>query len=247
LLIFRSPHSVRSICDHGSAKSYRIVQSLSYFAAMIEVSGLAFSYDDSTRLSFPPVRAGQGEQLLLLGESGSGKTTLLHIMGGLLRRYEGSVVIDKAELSAMTEPELDQFRGRRMGFIFQKNHLITALTVEQNLMLAPYLAGVSADPDRVDALLETLGLAGKKTRRITELSHGQAQRVAIARAVINKPSIVFADEPTSALDDRNCTKVCDLLLDVARQNGSTLIIATHDQRLKDRIPRRIELNTHITK
>src|SRR5688572_22431458 len=108
---------------------------------MIEVSGLAFSYDDSMRLSFPPVRVSQGEQLLLLGESGSGKTTLLHIMGGLLRKYAGSVVIDKAELSAMTEPELDRFRGRRMGFIFQKNHLITALTVEQNLMLAPYLAG----------------------------------------------------------------------------------------------------------
>jgi ABC-type lipoprotein export system ATPase subunit len=224
-----------------------LIQSLCYFARMINVSALTFSYDESTRISFPTIRVGRGDQLLLLGESGSGKTTLLHIMGGLLRNYDGSVMIDKSELSTLSESELDQFRGRRMGFVFQKNHLITSLTVEQNLTLAPYLAGVPQDKKRIDSLLDILGLADKRTRRVTELSHGQAQRVAIARAVVNKPSILFADEPTSALDDRNCATVCDLLLDVARENGSTLIIATHDHRLKDRIANRIELQTTVDK
>lgn len=192
-------------------------------------------------MRFPDFVLRPGEHGLLLGQSGSGKTTLLHLLGGLLRGYGGSISVDGVELASLSETELDRFRGRHMGFVFQKNHLITALTVEKNLMLAPYLAGSVLEPGRITDVLVGLGLAEKRGSKVTALSQGQAQRVAIARAVLNKPSILFADEPTSALDDTNCDRVIRLLLDVATQNGSTLLVATHDQRVKDKIRKQIVL------
>jgi ABC-type lipoprotein export system ATPase subunit len=210
---------------------------------MIEVSGLSFSYKQSSVLAFPDFRVERGTSMLLLGESGSGKTTLLHLLGGLLRDYNGSVKIDGTELSGLSETALDKFRGQRIGYIFQKNHLISALTVEQNLKLAPYLAGIDLSAQRISEVLEKLGLLEKRYDRIHELSHGQAQRVSIARAVLNKPAIIFADEPTSALDDRNCNRVIEILMKAASDSNSALVIATHDQRLKDKIERRIELST----
>lgn len=211
---------------------------------MISVRNLSYQYDGTSRaIQFQDFSIPQGEHGLLLGESGSGKTTLLHIIGGLLRQYHGTVSIQDTALSALSEAALDSFRGRQIGFIFQRNHLISALTVEKNLALSPYLAGLPVDAARIDQVLASLGLQEKKKSRISELSHGQAQRVAIARAVLNKPSIILADEPTSALDDKNCERVISLLTDVARQNGATLLVATHDQRLKDRIRNRIDLTT----
>jgi ABC-type lipoprotein export system ATPase subunit len=208
---------------------------------MISVSNLAFSYSTQA-IQFPDFALKKGEHLLLLGESGSGKTTLLHLMGGLLRSYSGSVRIENTELSSLSETALDQFRGQHIGFVFQKNHLITALSVEKNLMLSPYLSGLKIDHERISQVLSRLGLSEKRKSRITELSHGQAQRVAIARAVLNKPSIIFADEPTSALDDTNCDRVIDLLLEVANENDSTLVVATHDHRLRKRISKEVKLN-----
>jgi putative ABC transport system ATP-binding protein len=128
-----------------------------------------------------------------------------------------------------------------MGFIFQRNHLVSSLNVEDNLLMAPYLANLPQDKSRVKAVLERLGLSEKRHARIQDLSQGQAQRVAIARAVMNKPAVLLADEPTSALDDSHCEKVIDLLLEVASENQSTVIVATHDQRLKTRIPNQIKL------
>jgi ABC-type lipoprotein export system ATPase subunit len=211
---------------------------------MISVRNLSYQYDGTSRaIQFQDFSIPQGEHGLLLGESGSGKTTLLHIIGGLLRKYSGTVSIQDTALNALSEAALDTFRGRQIGFIFQRNHLISALSVEKNLALSPYLAGLPIERDRIDAVLSSLDLSEKKKSRISELSHGQAQRVAIARAVLNKPSIILADEPTSALDDKNCERVITLLTDVARQNGATLLVATHDQRLKDRISNRIDLTT----
>jgi putative ABC transport system ATP-binding protein len=149
--------------------------------------------------------------------------------------------VDATELSALSESSLDKFRGQKIGFIFQKNHLISALSVEKNLAMSPYLAGLPINSERIEQVLESLGLSEKRKSKVTELSQGQAQRVAIARAVLNKPSIIFADEPTSALDDKNCYKVIELLLNVASQNQSTLVVATHDQRLKDKISNQIKL------
>jgi len=208
---------------------------------MITVSNLSFNYTTSAAIRFPEIEVNAGEHCLLLGESGSGKTTLLHLMGGLLRGYSGSVKLDNTELSQLSETALDRFRGRHVGFVFQKNHLISALSVRKNLAMSPYLAGLPVDQQRIVQVLDDLGLEGKADHRVTELSHGQAQRVAIARAVLNKPSIIFADEPTSALDDTNCDRVIRLLIDAASQNNATLVVATHDHRLKNKITRQIQL------
>jgi putative ABC transport system ATP-binding protein len=208
---------------------------------VIQVKQVEHTYGPETTLRFPDFVAERGEHLLLIGESGSGKTTLLHLMGGLLRLQKGSIVIHETDLSTLSEAGLDRFRGKSIGFVFQKNHLISSLSVKKNLLLAPYLAGSRPDGDRIDSLLESLGLENKKASRVSKLSQGQAQRVAIARAMINKPGVILADEPTSALDDRNCERVMKLLLEAAFQSQSTLVIATHDQRLKDRIRRKVIL------
>jgi ABC-type lipoprotein export system ATPase subunit len=210
---------------------------------MITVSNLTFSYAFEKPLHFPDFSVGKHDHFLLLGESGTGKTTLLHLIGGLLRHYGGSVKVHGTELLNLSESSLDRFRGQTIGFIFQKNHLISALSVEKNLMMSPYLAGLPVQSERINAVLDNLGILEKRKSRITELSMGQAQRVAIARAVLNKPSIILADEPTSALDDKNCERVIDLLMNVARENQSALIVATHDQRLKDKIKNQISLNS----
>lgn len=209
---------------------------------MITVKDLSFSYKENRTLSFPDLTLEKGEHCLLLGESGSGKTTLLHLLGGLLRGYTGSIQLVGTELSKLSETELDHFRGQHMGFIFQKNHLISTLTVEKNLMIAPFLAGLPIQTKRIDEVLGQLGMAQARKLRVTEISHGQAQRVAIARAVLNHPNIILADEPTSALDDSNCEKVINLLLDIASLNQSTLIVATHDYRLKSKISNQIQLH-----
>lgn len=208
---------------------------------MIKTGSLSYSYGTEKKIQFSDLTIQTGAQFLLLGESGSGKTTLLHLLGGLLRSQVGSIEVNGTDITKLSESGLDRFRGQHYGFIFQRNHLISALTVEKNLLMAPFLAGLTQDHARVDEVLSQLGIAEKKRSRIQDLSLGQAQRVAIARAVLNKPSVILADEPTSALDDKNCDRVSDLLLSVAGQNKATLIIATHDQRLKNKVKNLIQL------
>jgi ABC-type lipoprotein export system ATPase subunit len=208
---------------------------------MISVSNLAFRYSSITSIAFPDFSIGKGQHLLLLGESGSGKTTLLHLIGGLLRNYDGKIIVDDMELSMLTESAMDKFRGRHIGFIFQRNHLINALSVEKNLLLSPYLAGLLGDKRKVSEILLSLGLTEKRSHKVTELSQGQAQRISIARALMNNPSILLADEPTSALDDKNCDRVIRLLMDAASANQTTLMVATHDHRLKGVIKNEIIL------
>lgn len=208
---------------------------------MINVSNLKFSYTPERSISFPSFSMNKGEHCLLLGESGSGKTTLLHLMGGLLRGYSGNLQLAGTELASLSESKLDKFRGKNIGFIFQKNHLISALSVEKNVIMSSYLAGTSIDKNHVQSVLTELGLGEKLKSSVKEISQGQAQRVAIARAVMNHPAVILADEPTSALDDKNCERVINLLLDVATRNNSTLVVATHDQRLKDKIKNQIIL------
>lgn len=208
---------------------------------MIRTRSLSYTYHSEKEIAFGDLNIAGGDQFLLLGESGSGKTTLLHLLGGLLKSQQGTIEVNGTSISNLNERELDRFRGKHYGFIFQRNHLLGALTIEQNLLLAPYLAGLAQDKSRVEEVLVQLGIADQKKKRIQELSLGQAQRVAIARAVLNKPSVILADEPTSALDDRSCDRVSELLISVAQQNRATLIIATHDQRLKNRIHNLIQL------
>jgi ABC-type lipoprotein export system ATPase subunit len=208
---------------------------------MIKTKSLAYTYTSAKEILFTDLTIESGSQVLLLGESGSGKTTLLHLLGGLLKSQKGSLEVIGTDISKLSEHQLDRFRGQHYGFIFQRNHLIQALTVERNLLMAPFLAGLNQSSERVGEVLDELGIADKKHARIQDLSLGQAQRVAIARAVLNKPAVILADEPTSALDDKNCDRVSDLLVSVANQNKATLIIATHDQRLKDKVKNQIQL------
>ena len=208
---------------------------------MISIGGLTYSYNNQKRISFNDFTIQQGGHWLLLGESGSGKTTLLHLLGGLLKSLHGKITVKGTDITQLSESALDRFRGQHIGFIFQKNHLISALSVKNNLLMAPVLAGMKQDENRVDEVLGQLALIEKKDSFIKTLSQGQAQRVAIARAVLNKPSVIFADEPTSALDDRNCERVIDLLLEASTQNNATLVVATHDQRLKSKIKNQIQL------
>lgn len=208
---------------------------------MVVASSLNYQYPSAMPLSFPDFAVEKGETCLLLGNSGSGKTTLLHLIGGLLKIQSGRVQVGGHDLSRLNEVQRDDFRAKHMGFIFQRNHLITALTVWKNLLMAPYLADLKPDEARVEEVLDQLGLADKKHGHVHRLSQGQAQRVAIARAVVNKPTVIFADEPTSALDDRNCERVINLLLEVSAQSSSTLLVATHDQRLKSVFQKQIQI------
>ena len=136
---------------------------------------------------------------------------------------------------------MDKFRGQNMGFVFQRNHLIDSLTVEQNLMMPAYLSRKPVDHRRIEELLTNLGIETLRKSKVNQLSQGQAQRVAIARAVMIKPTLILADEPTSSLDDKHCDSVMSLLMEVAAQNQATLLIATHDQRLKKRVEKKIIL------
>lgn len=208
---------------------------------MISVKGLNYSYAGGNSIAFRDFTIDKGAHWLLLGESGSGKTTLLHLLGGLLKSQQGKIEVEGTDITTLSESGLDHFRGKNYGFIFQRNHLISALSVKKNLLMAPFLAGLKQDEERVEKVLNQLGLEHKQNSKIKELSYGQAQRVAIARAVLNKPALILADEPTSALDDSNCDKVIDLLLEVAAQNNATLVVATHDQRLKSKIKNQIQL------
>jgi putative ABC transport system ATP-binding protein len=208
---------------------------------MILVEALRHRYGASTVLVLDSWRVATGEHCLVLGASGSGKTTLLGIVAGLLRPSAGRVQVAGEDLARLSGPALDRFRGRHVGFVPQKLHLLASLDVEANVVLAQYMAGIAQDRARVHEVLAAVGLADRLHARPAELSHGQAQRVAVARAVVNRPRLVLADEPTSNLDDAHCAQTIELLESQAAACGATLVVATHDQRVRQRFEHRIEL------
>ena len=191
---------------------------------MFSLKAVRHRYGAREVLRLERFEAAQGEKWLVLGPSGSGKSTLLHILAGLLRPTEGSVEV-----------------ARPIGIVPQKLHLIPSLDVEQNLLLAQYLAGAKQEPARAAQVLAGVALADRAHARPHQLSHGQAQRVAVARAVMNRPRLLIADEPTSNLDDAHCAAALDLLEAQAAECGATLVVATHDARAKPRFERRLEL------
>lgn len=191
---------------------------------MLSLRGVRHRYGAREVLHLERFEAAQGEKWLVLGPSGSGKSTLLHLLAGLLRPTEGSVEA-----------------ARPIGIVPQKLHLISSLDVEQNLLLAQYLAGAKQEPARAAQVLAGVGLVDRAHARPHQLSHGQAQRVAVARAVMNRPRLLIADEPTSNLDDAHCAAALDLLEAQAAECGATLVVATHDARAKPRFTNRLEL------
>ena len=208
---------------------------------MIEVSHLVHRYGAVEALRLESLRLEAGESCLLLGPSGCGKSTLLHVLAGLLRPAEGRVVVAGADLAALPGAALDRHRGTHIGIVPQKLHLVSSLTLFQNLALAQSMAGLPVDARRIGEVLESVGLADRAQSRPRMLSQGQAQRAAVARAVVNRPKVLLADEPTSSLDDGNAAAALDLLESQAHANGATLVIATHDARAAARIPRQVRL------
>ena len=205
---------------------------------MLRLSRVRKSYgagNARAALAVERFEAAAGEHWLVIGASGSGKTTFLNLAAGLLRASEGSVESAGQALADLSGAPLDRWRGRNVGVVPQKLHLVSSLNVLQNLLLAPYLADLPVDAQRAGELLERLSLADKAKAKPAELSHGQAQRVAIARAVMNRPKLLLADEPTANLDDANCALALSILENEATACGATLVVATHDQRAKQRI------------
>jgi len=203
---------------------------------VVRLQGLTYRYPLGVSLQFADLEIPRGRHTLILGDSGSGKTTLLHILSGLLKPTSGQVTIANQDIYQFTTKQLDHFRGQRIGLIFQDAHLVKSLTVKENLQIAQEFAGARIDIGRIREVLDILDLSDKENDYPDTLSRGQMQRVAIARAVINRPAILVADEPTASLDDRNTASVVELLRRQAEDQGATLIIATHDKRVKNRIP-----------
>lgn len=210
---------------------------------MLQTNQLKFAYSGENTFTFPDINCERGEHWLLLGQSGSGKTTFLHLLGGLLSPVSGAIRLEGTDMAQLSGPALDRFRGRHIGIIFQKAHFVNALTVGENLALAQQLAGMQTDYRRIAKLLDRLNVGHKIDSKPDRLSVGEQQRVAIARALVNSPELILADEPTSALDDENCEQVLHLLTEQAESVKATLLIVTHDGRLKDKISKQIRLNS----
>lgn len=209
---------------------------------MLKTENLGYAYAGDPPLRFPNIECAKGEHWLVLGESGSGKTTLLHLMGGLLSPKEGRIVLGDTEMNQLSSGALDQFRGQHIGIVFQTAHFVQSLSVGDNLALAQSLAGMKVNRERIRELLSRLGLEHKLRAKPSQLSVGEKQRASIARAIINQPAVILADEPTSALDDSNCKQVIELLEEQARAVDATLLVVTHDARLKDHISHQIAID-----
>jgi putative ABC transport system ATP-binding protein len=164
----------------------------------------------------------------IMGPSGSGKSTLMHILAGLDRPTTGTVTLDGDEISGLDDGELTRLRRDKLGFVFQFFNLIPVLTAEENVLLPLSIAGRTPDAEWVERLIETVGLADRRTHRPAELSGGQQQRVALARALVSRPAVVFADEPTGNLDSRSSEEVLRLLRTAVDEFAQTVVMVTHD-------------------
>ena len=204
---------------------------------LFRIINLEYKLENLKILSDQNFSIKEGNHLLILGPSGSGKTTLINLMAGLIKPSNGNIFFKEKNYSSLSETESDDLRSKNFGFIFQKLHLIGHLNIIQNIKLAQN----SSDSLNTLELIEGLGLIEKKKERVSDLSLGEAQRVAIARGVANNPKVIFADEPTSSLDDGNAKNVMDLIFSQTRKTNSTLIVSTHDERIKKHFSNVLEL------
>lgn len=209
---------------------------------MLTCSDLTFEYNNQKKFSFPSFSCAEGDTLLILGNSGSGKTTLLHLLALLLQPKGGSIQINKQEFANLSPKEAAKMRATHLGIIYQKSHFVSSLSVLDNLLLANYLADRAQSTEQAIKLAKSLGFYDLLDKPTSLLSGGEQQRVSIARALMNNPEVILADEPTSNLDDENCEKVINLLENQSKNIGASLVIVTHDQRLKDKFSNKIILS-----
>ena len=182
---------------------------------------------------------GGGEAAALMGPSGCGKTTILNLLGGMDRPSGGEIWVNGENVAAMSERQLEVYRLRKVGFVFQFFNLIPSLSALENLELPMLLAGVPAQERRTRAqtLLESVGLQAKGFKRPEELSGGEQQRVAVCLALVNDPPIILADEPTGNLDSHNAKIISSMLIDLATSRGKTVLVASHDPKVVEQFPR----------
>ena len=212
---------------------------------MIQANTLIYSYPTGGfRLRLAELSVKRGESVAITGPSGSGKTTLLNIIAGILRPDSGSLVVGQTELTSIDDSTARNFRAGRIGLIFQEFELLEYLSVQDNILL-PYRINrhLKLSDDirvRCEQLAERMGIIDKLSRFPEQLSQGERQRVAVCRALITEPELLLADEPTGNLDPENKTKVIDLLLELAREKNTTLVMVTHDHDLVSRFDRVID-------
>jgi len=186
---------------------------------------------------------GRGETIGLVGPSGSGKSTLLMAIAGLERPDSGKIAVDGVDLSKLDEDALAKFRGARIGIVFQSFHLIPTMTALENVAIPLELAGVKTAFDKAAAELENVGLGHRLNHYPSQLSGGEQQRVALARALAPSPAILVADEPTGNLDETTGASIVDLMFDLKKSRGATLVLVTHDLNLAKRCDRSISLRS----
>ena len=185
----------------------------------------------------------RGDSLAILGVSGAGKSTLLHILGTLDRPTEGTFLYDGVSLFDWSERKLAEFRNRKVGFVFQFHHLLPEFTSLENTMMPALIAGLTRGEARrkAEAILDEVGLSERRAHKPGELSGGEQQRVAVARALVMEPEMLLADEPTGNLDTETGARIHEMLVQLNRTRGITLVVVTHNQSLADRMSRCIGL------
>jgi len=215
----------------------------------IRAQGLGKEFRDGERtirvLDRLDLAVAPGERVAIVGESGNGKSTLLHLLGALDRPTSGTVQIGSTDLASCPEAELATLRNERIGFVFQFHHLLGDFTALENVMMPSLIGGASPEEAArlAHELLDRVGLSHRVEHRPGELSGGEQQRVAVARALVRRPAVVLADEPTGNLDPNTAAEVEELLTDLNRADGITLIIATHSMRLANRLDRSLRLTS----
>ncbi|MCH5283295.1 MAG: ABC transporter ATP-binding protein [Treponema sp.] len=207
---------------------------------IVQIEGLEKNYVNQSEtlrvLKGLSLTIKKGERVCITGESGNGKSTLLNILGGIDTASGGVVKAGGDELSALDEDALTEYRARFVGLVFQFHYLLKDFSALENVFLPAYMAGMhkSDAMKKAEKLLEDVGLSHRKNHLPSELSGGERQRVAVARALVNDPSLVLADEPTGNLDPANAAMIGELLFQVAKNYGKTLLVVTHDMDLASR-------------
>lgn len=216
---------------------------------MIEVKNIHKSFGSLEVLKGVNLQVQQGEIVAIIGKSGAGKTTLLQIIGTLDRPSQGQVLIDGTDVFALKDRELAAFRNKHIGFIFQFHQLLPEFTALENVCI-PAMIAREKESDyrpRAEQLLRDLGLGDRLQHKPNALSGGEKQRVAAARALMMHPDIILADEPTGSLDEKNKRELSDLLLQLRKQYGQTILLVTHDKDLASMADRVIEIHDGVMK
>jgi len=208
---------------------------------MLAAKSIKYSYNSNNKFEFPDFCLESTEDLLIIGDSGVGKTTFLNILGGLLSPQSGSITLNGTNYSDLSNKDLDKFRGKNIGIIFQSPYFVNNLNLMDNLLFSLFLSKNQQDKNVVIELLNQVGLRDKIYSKPNDLSQGEKQRASIALALVKKPNLILADEPTSSLDDNNCDLVVSLLKEQSQLNKCKLIIITHDVRLKKHFKNSIKL------